>query len=119
MTMAEHFRRMLSCFAGADPSGIVAPEYVDHQGQRTSGLDGFTAMAAALRAAFPDLRVDIEDLVADGDRVAVRLHWRGTFTAQFWGKPPTGQAIEVESFEIVRFANGLAVEHWGMSRGWP
>jgi predicted ester cyclase len=112
-------RRLVECFGGADPSGVVSDHYLDHQGKATSGLAGFAAMTAQLRSAFPDLQVEIEDLIADGDRVAARLRWRGTFQGTFWGKQPTGKPIEAESIELVRFQGGQAVEHWGLSQGWP
>ena len=116
---ADLMRRLLACFVGDDPSAVVAENYRDHQGETTSGLAGFANMTAVLHLAFPDLKVEIEDLLAEGDRVAVRLKWRGTFLGPFWGRPPTGQPFEAHSFEIVRFAEGKAVEHWGISQGWP
>ena len=114
-------QRLVDTFAGGNIEAVVAENYVDHQArsETTSGRAGFGRMVAELRTAFPDLRIQIEDIIVDGDRAVARLRWQGTFLGDFWGKPPTGARIEVESIEIVRFVGGLAVEHWGLSQGWP
>jgi predicted ester cyclase len=62
---------------------------------------------------FPDLRVTVEDVVADRDRVAIRVRWRGTHTGLYSGVEPTGRAVEVSAIAIWRFAaDGKAVENW-------
>ncbi|WP_436533031.1 ester cyclase [Actinoplanes sp. HUAS TT8] len=65
-----------------------------------------------MRNAFPDLRAHIEDIVAAGDRVALRLRFRGTHRGEFLGIPPTGHAIEYVSYEFYRVADGLIAEEW-------
>src|SRR4051794_11027547 len=65
-----------------------------------------------MKHAFPDLRAQIEDLVAAGDKVAVRLRFRGTHSGEFLGIPATGRTIEYVSHEFYRVADGLIAEEW-------
>jgi predicted ester cyclase len=67
---------------------------------------------AALRAAIPDFQTTIEDLIAEGDRVAVRISWQGTHKGELMGIPPTGKHVKVTEMQIYRMANGKIVERW-------
>ncbi len=64
-------------------------------------------------AAFPDARVNVDDQVAEGDRVISRFTFRATQMAQFQGIPPLGQSVQVQMVDIARFEGGLCVERWG------
>jgi len=86
---------------------LVAPEYVGAQGDR--GPAGFKAVVVGLRAAFPDLHYTIDDLVADGDRVAVRWHWTGTHRGPFRGFPPTGKTVSNSGTGIFTVRQGKIV----------
>jgi steroid delta-isomerase-like uncharacterized protein len=68
--------------------------------------------ADVIRTGFPDLHARIDDLVAEGDRVAVRLTFRGTHQGEFLGVPATGRTVEYVSHEFYRFADGLVAEEW-------
>src|SRR5260370_39059888 len=63
--------------------------------------------------AFPDFRLTIEDLVAEGDKVVFRMTGRGTHHGAFMGITPTGKPMTITIIDIARFANGQVVEHWG------
>jgi len=65
-----------------------------------------------LTAAFPDLRIDVEDVIAEGDRVVVRLRFRGTHLGPFQGMEPTGRSVEFGAIRIYRLVEGLVVETW-------
>jgi predicted ester cyclase len=67
---------------------------------------------AALRAGIPDFQTTIEDLIAEGDRVAVRISWEGTHKGELMGIPPTGKHVKVTEMQIYRMANGKIVERW-------
>ena len=71
-------------------------------------LEGFGMM----KHAFPDLQAHIEDVVAADDKVAVRVRFRGTHSAEFLGIPATGRAVEYVSHEFYRIAAGLIAEEW-------
>jgi steroid delta-isomerase-like uncharacterized protein len=70
---------------------LVSPDYLGPQGGK--GPAGFRAVVVGLRDAFPDIHYTIDDLMAEGDRVAVRWHWTGTHKAPFRGFPATGKAV--------------------------
>ena len=79
------------------------------------GLEGFKQVNTMLRAAFPDLRLTVEEMVAEGDRVSVRFTARGTHQGEFWGAPPTGSRVAWEVISIVRLAGGKIAERWSQS----
>lgn len=92
----------------------VAPDFVDHCQPGQSGPDCVKAQTRTLRAAFPDLTVTIEDLVAEGDLVAVRGTWRGTHQGEFRGVPPIGRRIELSGMAFWRIAGGQIRESWSL-----
>jgi predicted ester cyclase len=77
-----------------------------------AGLEGRKMFASALLAAFPDLQVDVEDLVAEGEKLVTRYSVRGTHKGDLMGIPATGKEISITGIAIDRFENGLSVEHW-------
>jgi steroid delta-isomerase-like uncharacterized protein len=76
------------------------------------GLQVWRQGFETMKQAFPDLQAHIEDIVATGDKVAVRLRFRGTHSGEFLGIPATGRAIEYVSHEFYRVADGLIAEEW-------
>jgi predicted ester cyclase len=67
-----------------------------------------------LFAAFPDIQVNIEDLIAEGDKVVCRFTANGTHKGEFMGMPPTGKRFTITEIRIYRIAGGKCVEHWGL-----
>jgi steroid delta-isomerase-like uncharacterized protein len=76
-------------------------------------IDTFKETFSEAREAFPDLHVTVEDLVAEGDRVAARVTMRGTHQGVFQGLAPTGKRVEVRAMDMFRISDGKIVEHWG------
>jgi hypothetical protein len=67
------------------------------------------------RAAFPDLRFNVEDALPSGDKVVMRGTASGTHEGEFMGIAPTGKSVDVPLIDIIRFGDdGLAHEHWGI-----
>lgn len=64
--------------------------------------------------AFPDLQWEIGDIIAQGDKVVLRLTGRATHTGPFLEILPTGKRVEFRSVDICRLADGKIVEHWGL-----
>ncbi len=75
------------------------------------------ARMRAVRSAFPDLRLTIEDQIAEGDKVITRVTFRGTHRGEFRGIAPTGKQVEYSGIAIDRIANGKIVEMWHLSDG--
>ena len=97
---------------------LVAPSMVIHGAATGPGARGpavYRSMIEDFRAAFSDLELTIVEMIEDGDRVAVRFHMSGTHTGDFAGVPATNRRFQITAFDIVRFENGQAVEHWGQS----
>jgi steroid delta-isomerase-like uncharacterized protein len=92
---------------------LSASDLVIHlTSQEIRGREGAKQYVAALRAAFPDLHMTIEDKIAEGDRLVTRWTARGTHMGEFQGIPPTGKQVRVAGTDIDRIADGKAVECW-------
>jgi predicted ester cyclase len=74
--------------------------------------DGFKLYVSMMRAALPDLKMTIEDMVAEGDTVASRFTIKGTHHGHFMGVAPTGKKVEISEAVFIRFRNGKEVEAW-------
>jgi steroid delta-isomerase-like uncharacterized protein len=95
---------------------LFAANYVDHDPSRAalpSGPEGVKQAWGMFRVAFPDLQAAIDDVISEGDRVAVRGAVRGTHRGELMGIPPTGKRVTVELIDINRVENGKLVERWG------
>lgn len=79
---------------------------------RPQGLAGPLQASKAFRTAVPDLSAEVEDLVVAGDRVSVRLHFRGHFTGQFGTVQGAGQAVDFAAFDLYRVEDGRIAENW-------
>jgi steroid delta-isomerase-like uncharacterized protein len=97
---------------------IVAPDSIDHDpapGQM-SGAEGYKAMFGELRAAFPDLNVEVEHLVATDDELAFAYSITGTHLGPLMGQPAIGKKVSYRGMQISRFdSDGKLVERWGSS----
>ena len=91
-----------------------SPDLTDHAlpPGLPSGLEGRKIFASALLAAFPDLHVDVKDLIAEGEKLVTRYSVHGTHKGELMGIPPTGKEVSITGVAIDRFENGLSVEHW-------
>jgi steroid delta-isomerase-like uncharacterized protein len=94
---------------------FLAEDFVEHEDvpERGDDRESVKQFFAACRTAFPDVRFEPQDIIAEGDLLCVRFMMSGTHEADFIGLPPTGRRMEVEGFDMVRMRDGKAVEHWG------
>ena len=76
------------------------------------GPGGLKPIVAAFRVAFPDLRFTVEDVIVNGDRVAVRVRMEGTHEGPLFGIAPTHRRVNVAQINIERFRGDRIVEHW-------
>jgi predicted ester cyclase len=86
--------------------------FIDRNAFVDGGREANRAFWAQWFAAFPDTRVTLDDVLVDGDRVAGRFTYSGTFTGPFLGLEPTGASVVMHSIDIWRVEGGMAVEHW-------
>lgn len=75
--------------------------------------DTFREMPQQMRGAFPDLEATVEDIVAEDNRVAMRLTLSGTHKGQFMNLEPTGERFDIEHSVFLRIEDGNIVEHRG------
>jgi predicted ester cyclase len=96
---------------------MVAEDFVEHDGLPgfPAGREGLKQLFAAVLGGFPDLRAQVEDSMAQGDKVMLRMTWRGTQTRPFLFLPPSDKQATFGVIDIVRVANGKLVEHWGIT----
>jgi predicted ester cyclase len=117
---AATMRRVYALISAGDIDEFgdqMADDFVEHE--ELPGLepskDGVKQLFRMYRAAFPDLRLHAEYVVANGDMVVARARATGTHQGEFMGLPPTGNRVDVQLIDIIRFGDdGLAHEHWGV-----
>lgn len=120
MNHAATMRRMYDLINAGDIdgfAGLLADTFIEHE--EVPGLpptkDGVTALFRMYIAAFPDLHMVPEDVIASGDKVVARVRATGTHKGAFIGMSPTGRRVEVQLIDIIRFGDdGRAHEHWGV-----
>ena len=96
---------------------LVADDFVEHQGMPALPTkEGTLEFFRTLLAAFPDMHMSAEDLIASGDKTVARVKVTGTHKGEFMGVPPTGTRVDVQLIDIMRFGGaGLVCEHWGVA----
>jgi steroid delta-isomerase-like uncharacterized protein len=121
MDNARTMRSSYELISAGDISGfgeLVADDFVEHED--IPGLaatkEGMLEYFGLLLSAFPDMRMDVEDLMSDGDKAVARVRVTATHDGEFMGVPPTGNQVEIELIDIMRFDDeGLVCEHWGVA----
>jgi len=113
-------RRLYNLINAGDIDGFgrqLADDFVEHD--ETPGIPptkaGVVQYFQIMIRAFPDLRMDVQDVIASGDKAVARLKVTGTHQGEFMGIPATGKSAAVNLIDITRFGDdGLAREHWGV-----
>ena len=94
---------------------LVGPDYVNHSPgmpNQPEGPEGIKAVVNMFRGGMPDLRVVIEDVIAEGDKVVMRYRIEGTHEGELFGVPPTGRRVSIQSITVERVSGGKIREHW-------
>lgn len=121
MTLEANKALVRRLFEEVFPSGdlaavhdLVAADIIDHDPMpgQPAGAEGIEYVISALRTAQPDLRFTVDDLLAEGDRVAVRWTMRGTNTGPMLSQPPSGEPVEMTAVVIFRIADRKIAERW-------
>jgi steroid delta-isomerase-like uncharacterized protein len=121
MERAAAMRRLYELINAGDIDGFgdqLADGFVEHDA--APGMEptknGVKQLFHMYRASFPDLRMDVEEVLPSGDKVVGRIRATGTHTGEaFMGLPASGKSVDVQLIDITRFDDdGLAREHWGV-----
>ena len=119
--VAERFAQTLSAHDIEGFAALFADGYVNHQlsaaappPQGVRDKDASVAFFRARLAGMPDLKVAIEAVVAEGDKVAASFVYTGSHGGTWFGIAPTGRALRFTSCDIFRVEGGRIAEHWGM-----
>jgi steroid delta-isomerase-like uncharacterized protein len=120
MDHAAAMKRLYDLINAGDIDGfgeLLAEDFVEHE--EMPGLEpskeGVKQLFHMYRAAFPDLRMEVQDVLVSGDKAVARVRAIGTHQGEFMGMPATGKSVDVQLIDITRFGDdGLAREHWGV-----
>jgi steroid delta-isomerase-like uncharacterized protein len=120
MNHAATMRRAYELISHGDIDGfgrLVSEGFVEHQ--EAPGLPptkaGVLELFHGYRAAFPDLRMHVDEVIDGGATTVARVTVSGTQDGEFMGVPPSGRRAEVQLIDIMRFDDaGLIAEHWGV-----
>jgi steroid delta-isomerase-like uncharacterized protein len=96
---------------------VVASDCVDHDpgpGQ-VAGPKGYRALFSEMRQAFPDMKAEVAEVVADEDAIAFAYTFTGTHNGPLMGIPATGKKVKIRGMQISKFSDGKMVERWGSS----
>lgn len=98
----------------ADAERYFAPDYVDRAAppMQPPGIEGAKFIIGFFLNAFPDVRIQLDDMIVEADKLVARLSSHGTHQGEFFGLPPTHKTFDNTGIHIVRFAGDKMVEHW-------
>ena len=92
---------------------LLTPDVANRSGpDPTFGVESFKSRAGAVRAAFGDIQIKVDDLLVDGDRIAWRWTLVGTHVGPFTGLAPTGRHATLRGVNFQRLKDGRVAEHW-------
>jgi predicted SnoaL-like aldol condensation-catalyzing enzyme len=95
----------------------IAPDFVRHDPGLTfavRGPEGVARLGEVLHGGVTEMRLPIEEVVAEGDRVLVRLRFQGRHTGDLMGLAPSGRSIDIAVMDLFRIVDGRLVEHWAL-----
>ena len=96
---------------------LLTDDFVEHEELPglAQGKDGVLELFRMYRVAFPDLRMEADDVIAAGDKAVARVTATATQTGEFMGMPASGKSVEIQLIDIMRFDDaGMVCEHWGV-----
>ena len=112
----ERFMEFINTASEILAGELIAPEAIFHVPGRIEpmrGPVGYLAIIGMMREGFPDIQWTLEEIVAEGDKVAARFTMRGSHQGNFMGIPPTGNTIVVQAMNFYRLSGGQIVEEYG------
>jgi predicted ester cyclase len=94
---------------------VLAPEYVEHLPTGDVSLAHLKKYASSFFTAFPDISITINDMVAEGDKVAVLVNWKATHKGKYMGIVATGKKIDITVAMLIKIIGGRWVEFWNVT----
>lgn len=92
---------------------VLSTRYVNHNfAEVQPGPEGFKQVISMFRSAFPDMKIMIEDVLAEDDKIMTRGYCTGTHHGEFMGIPATGKEVRFGYIDIWRVENGKLTENW-------
>lgn len=119
MTIEEHHKTLIRRWLNNASHGFsegfeeyISSDFVGHSNDQTIDLDTLKRLELTFSQAFPDAQYFIEDLIAEGDKVVLRVTTRGTHRQEFYGLAPTHRTVEFTGIVIYRIQDGKIAECW-------
>lgn len=91
---------------------FVATNFIEHNPRLPQGLAGRKQFVTTVLAAFSDYHGEVQELVAEGEKVVSRVQWTGTQDGPYQGRPATGNKLVFSTADFFRIENGKIAEHW-------
>ena len=96
---------------------FLAADFIEHNANLPPGLAGRKQFVTSVLAGFSDYHGEIQDIVAEGNKVVARVQWTGTQDGPFQGRPATGNKLRFSTADFFRVENGKLAEHWDVVDG--
>jgi steroid delta-isomerase-like uncharacterized protein len=112
----SRFLKFINTASEALAQELISSDAVFHVPGRpdpVKGPEGYLEIIAMMRSGFPDIQWTLEEMVAEGDKIAARFIMRGTHNGSFFGVSATGKSIQVQAMNIYRLSDGKFVEERG------
>jgi predicted ester cyclase len=97
----------------------LASDFVEHNKNLPPGAAGRKQFVTAVLAAFSDYHAEVEEVVAEGDKIVARVQWTGTQDGPFQGRTPTHRKLRFWTADFFRVADGKLAEHWDVVDSLP
>lgn len=111
-------RRYVETWNRGDIEGLSrfwARDMIHHTRSKQQGFDEVKQIVTDFARAFPDLQFQLDDIVAEGDRVATRMLARATHLGTYMGVLPTGKKVSCAVMGVARVVGDKIAEHWGVT----
>ncbi|MDH2429187.1 ester cyclase [Sphaerisporangium sp. TRM90804] len=123
MSTAENkalVRNLIEAWNNGDLGSMIgywSPDMVHYSRGEVLDAGSVASAMQGVMDAFPDLKMNIEEMIAEDDKVVSMMTLSGTHTGTFLGVPPTGKPVSISLQGMVRIEDGKVVEHWGVADG--
>jgi predicted ester cyclase len=112
--LLDRYVAVVNAHSTAGFAELFTEAYVQHSGRSPSGLAAQVENFKGLYGRMPDVRLEVEDRIVSGDRVAARMAFHATHTQPIQGIAPTGKRFVLRTMDIWKVAGGKFAEHWDL-----